>query len=53
VFGDDDTTPGMKYRIAGIVASTREEALKFSLGSKYQALPEGFPQSVVVEVTHR
>ena len=44
---------GTKYRIAGIVTRTREEALKFAIGSKDQALPEGLPQSVEVVVTHR
>ena len=44
---------GTRFRIAGIVTRTREEALKFDIGSKQQALPEGFPQSVEVVVTHR
>ena len=53
VFGDELTPSGTKFRIAGIVTRTREEALKFNIGSKQQALPEGFPQSVEVVVTHR
>ena len=53
VFGDEFTPSGTKFRIAGIVARTREEALKFEIGSKEQALPEGFPQSVEVVVTHQ
>jgi serine/threonine-protein kinase len=53
VFGDEFTPPGTKFRIAGIVTRTREEALKFTMGSKLQALPEGYPQSVEVVVTHR
>jgi hypothetical protein len=53
VFGDELTPSGTRFRIAGIVTRTREEALKFAMGSKLQALPEGFPQSVEVVVTHR
>ena len=53
IFGDEFTPSGTKFRIAGIVARTREEALKFDLGSKEHDLPEGFPQSDVVVVTHR
>ena len=53
VFGDEFTPSGTRYRIAGIVTRTREEALKFNIGSKQPALPEGFPQSVEVVVTHR
>jgi eukaryotic-like serine/threonine-protein kinase len=53
VFGDDLTPPGTKFRIAGIVAGTREQALKFNVGSKEYALPKGFPQSFEVVVTHR
>ena len=53
VFGDELTPSGTRFRIAGIVTRTREEALKFDIGSKEQALPEGFPQSVEVVVTHR
>jgi hypothetical protein len=53
VFGDESTPSGTKFRIAGIVARTREDALKFALGSKEQSLPEGFPQSAAVVVTHR
>ncbi len=53
VFGDDYTPSGTRFRVAGIVARSREEALKFAVGSKNQALPEGFPRSVEVVVTHR
>lgn len=53
VFGDDSTPHGMRFRIAGIVARTREEALKFPIGSKHYALPDGFPHSVEVAVTHQ
>jgi hypothetical protein len=53
VFGDEFTPSGTRYRIAGIVTRTRDEALKFNMGSKQLALPEGFPQSVEVIVTHR
>jgi hypothetical protein len=53
VFGDQFTPSGTKFRVAGIVTRTREEALKFGIGSKEEALPEGYPQSVVVVVTHR
>jgi hypothetical protein len=53
VFGDDFTRSGTRFRIAGIVAPNREEALRFTVGSKDQALPEGFPRSVDVVVTHR
>ena len=53
VFGDEFTPSGTKYRIAGLVARTREEALKFQIGSKVQALPEGLPRSAEVVVTHQ
>jgi len=53
VFGDDFTPSGMKFRVAGIVARTREEALKFTVGSKEQTLPQGLPRSAVVTVTHQ
>jgi serine/threonine-protein kinase len=53
VFGDERTPSGMKFRIAGIVTKTREEALKFTMGSQQQSLPEGFPKSAEVMVTHR
>jgi eukaryotic-like serine/threonine-protein kinase len=53
VFGDDFTRSGTRFRIAGVLARTREEALKFPLGSKSQDLPEGLPRSDVVVVTHR
>ncbi len=53
VFGDDFTPHGTKFRIAGIVTRTRDEALKFVVGSKHPAPPEGFPQSVEVVVTHQ
>jgi hypothetical protein len=53
VFGDEFTPPGTKFRIAGIVARSRDEAHKFDIGFKQQALPQGFPQSVEVLVTHR
>ena len=53
VFGDEFTPPGTKFRIAGIVTRTRDEALKFDIGIKQQALPQGFPQSDEVIVTHR
>jgi eukaryotic-like serine/threonine-protein kinase len=53
VFGDESTPPGTRFRIAGIITLAREEALKFDIGSKQPALPQGFPQSVEVVVTHR
>jgi hypothetical protein len=53
IFGDELTPSGTRFRIAGIVTRTREEALKFPMGSRLQALPGGFPQSVEVVVTHR
>jgi serine/threonine-protein kinase len=53
VFGDEFTPSGTRFRIAGIVTRTREEALKFDTGSKEQALPEGFPRSVVIVVAHQ
>jgi hypothetical protein len=53
VFGDEFTPPGTKFRIAGVVTGTRDEALKFNVGSKENVLPKGFPQSVEVVVTHR
>ena len=53
VFGDEFTPSGTKFRIAGLVARTREEALKFQIGNKVQALPEGFPRSAEVVVTHQ
>jgi hypothetical protein len=53
VFGDERTLRGTRFRIAGIVTRTRDEALKFNRGSQEQALPEGFPRSVEVVVTHR
>jgi hypothetical protein len=53
VFGDEFTPPGTKFRIAGIISRSREEALKFEIGSKQQALPEGFPRSAEVVVMHR
>ena len=53
VFGDEFTPSGTRIRIAGNVTRTREEALKFAIGSKEQALPEGFPRSVEVVVTHQ
>ena len=53
VFGDDLTPSGTKFRIAGLVARTREEALKFQIGSKVQDLPEGLPRSAEVVVTHQ
>jgi hypothetical protein len=53
VFGDESTPSGTKYRIAGVVARTREEALKFQIGYKAQALPEGLPRSAEVVVTHQ
>jgi hypothetical protein len=52
-FGDEFTPSGTKFRIAGIVARTREQARKFDVGSQEPALPEGFPQSDVVVVTHQ
>jgi len=52
-FADEFTPSGTKFRIAGIVARTREEALKFDAGSQEPGLPEGFPQSDVVVVTHQ
>jgi serine/threonine-protein kinase len=53
VFGDEFTPSGTRFRIVGIVTPTHQDALKFGTGSKTQDLPEGFPQSVVVVVTHR
>jgi eukaryotic-like serine/threonine-protein kinase len=53
VFGDERTPSGTKYRIAGVVARTREEALKFQIGNKVQALPEGLQRSAEVVVTHQ
>ena len=53
VFGDEFTPSGTKFRIAGVVARTREEALKFQIGYKVQALPEGLPRSAEVVVTHQ
>jgi hypothetical protein len=53
VFGDELTPSGTKFRIAGLVTRTREEALKFQIGSKVQALPEGLPRSAEVVVTHQ
>jgi serine/threonine-protein kinase len=53
VFGDEDTRSGTRYRIAGIVTPNREEALRFDVGPKDQVLPEGFPQSAIVVVTHK
>jgi hypothetical protein len=53
VFGDEFTPSGTRFRIAGILARTREEALKFEIGSKVQALPEGFPRSSEVVVKHQ
>jgi serine/threonine-protein kinase len=53
VFGDEFTPSGTKFRIAGLVARTREEALKFQTGYKVQALPEGLPRSAEVIVTHQ
>jgi hypothetical protein len=53
VFGDEFTPSGTKFRIAGLVAFTREEALKFQIGYKVQALPEGLPRSAEVVVTHQ
>jgi hypothetical protein len=53
VFGDEFTPPGTTFRIGGIVTPAREEALKFDIGSKQQVLPQGFPQSVEVVVTHQ
>ncbi len=53
VFGDEFTPSGTRFKIAGIVTRTREDALKFDMGAKDQTLPQGFPQSDVVIVTHR
>ncbi len=53
VFGEESTPSGTRFRIAGIIAGTREQALNFNIGSKEQALPKGFPQSAEVVVTHR
>ena len=53
VFGDDLTPHGTRFRIAGIVTRTRDEALKFAMGSNHPALPEGFPKSVEVTVMHQ
>jgi eukaryotic-like serine/threonine-protein kinase len=53
VFGDGVTPRGTKFRIAGIVTRTRDEARKFAMGSNHPALPEGFPKSVEVTVTRQ
>jgi serine/threonine protein kinase len=53
VFGDELTPSGMKFRIAAIITPTREEALKFDLGSKQPVLPAGFPQTAEVVFTRR
>ena len=53
VFGDEYTPSGTKFRIAGLVARTREEAVKFQTGYKVQALPEGLPRPAEVVVTHQ
>ena len=53
VFGDEFTPSGTKFRIAGIVTRTHEDALKFDIGAKEQTLPQDYPQSAVVVVTHR
>jgi serine/threonine protein kinase len=53
VCGDELTPKGTRFRIAGIVTPTREQALKFDTGSKHVALPEGFPRSVEIVVSHR
>jgi eukaryotic-like serine/threonine-protein kinase len=53
VFGDELTPSGMTFRIAAIVLPTREEALKFELGSKQPVLPAGLPQTAEVVFTHR
>ena len=53
VFGDEFTPSGTKYRIAGVVAPRREEALKFEIGALGQTLPEELPRSAEVVVTHR
>ena len=53
VFGDEFTPSGTKFRIAGLVTRTREEALKFQIGYKVQDLPEGLPRSAEVVVTHQ
>jgi serine/threonine-protein kinase len=53
VFGDEFTPSGTKFRITGLVARTSEEARRFQIGDKVQALPEGLPRSAEVIVTHR
>jgi hypothetical protein len=53
IFGDEFAPSGTKFRIAGTIARTREEALKFNIDSKEPGLLEGFPQSDVVVVTRR
>jgi serine/threonine-protein kinase len=53
IFGDDFTPQGTRFKVAGIVTSTREEALKFAMGSNHLALPDGFPQSVAITVKHQ
>jgi hypothetical protein len=53
VFGDEFNPSGTKFRIGGIVARTREEALEFEEGSAEFAIPDGFPQSDLVVVTHQ
>jgi len=53
VFGDETTPSGMRFRVTGILARTREEATKFTIGSKHQAPPAGYPKSAEVVVTHR
>jgi serine/threonine protein kinase len=53
VFGDGVTPHGTRFRIAGIVTRTRDEARKFAMGSNHPALPEGFPKSVEVTVARQ
>ena len=53
VFGDEFTPPGTRFRIAGILAPARDEALNFKIGSKQPVLPPGLPQSIEIVVMHR
>ena len=53
VFGDNVTQHGTRFRIAGIVTRTRDEARKFAIGSNHPVLPEGFRKSVEVTVTRQ
>jgi hypothetical protein len=53
VFGDEFTPSGTKYRIAGLLARSREEASRYQIGAKEQTLPQDLPRSPDVIVTHK